>query len=144
MVDEDRATEILVAQVRDRPTGDDRQRATQGVGIATRRQVDVERPRRGDEKREQLQRIYGTIWPTEDELQGYLKRVEEAKKRDHRELGPRLGLFSLHPDQVGSGLILWHPKGALVRHIIENYLNWLSFNMHYCCCMSCLRNIHYL
>lgn len=77
---------------------------------------------RGDEKREQLQRIYGTIWPSKEELDGYLTRLEEAKKRDHRELGPKLGLFSIHPDQTGSGLILWHPKGALVRHLIETYL----------------------
>lgn len=77
---------------------------------------------RGDEKREQLQRIYGIIWPTEAELKDHLHRLEEAKKRDHRELGPRLDLFSIHPDRIGSGLILWHPKGALVRHIIEEYL----------------------
>lgn len=77
---------------------------------------------RGDEKREQLQRIYGTIWPTEEELTAYLTRIEEAKKRDHRDLGPKLNLFSIHPDQTGSGLILWHPKGALVRHIVESYL----------------------
>jgi len=77
---------------------------------------------RGDEKREQLQRIYGTIWPTEEELKAYLTRLEEAKKRDHRELGPKLDLFSIHQDQIGSGLILWHPKGAQVRHVIENYL----------------------
>ncbi|HNC39730.1 MAG TPA: hypothetical protein PK492_10200, partial [Chitinophagaceae bacterium] len=77
---------------------------------------------RGDENREQLQRIYGTIWNSEEELKAYLDRIEEAKKRDHRELGPRLGLFSIQHDSVGSGLILWHPKGALVRHIIETYL----------------------
>jgi threonyl-tRNA synthetase len=86
---------------------------------------------RGDEKREQLQRIYGTVWPTEQELKDYLHQVEEAKKRDHRELGPRLGLFSIHPDEVGSGLILWHPKGALVRHIIEDYLKTLHLQQGY-------------
>jgi len=80
---------------------------------------------RGDEKREQLQRIYGTIWTSEQELKDYLARVEEAKKRDHRELGPRLGLFSIQPDNIGSGFVLWHPKGALVRHLIENYLREL-------------------
>lgn len=86
---------------------------------------------RGDEKREQLQRIYGTIWPTEQELKDYLHQQEEAKKRDHRELGPKLGLFSIHPDEVGSGLILWHPKGALVRHIIEDYLKTLHLQQGY-------------
>ncbi len=86
---------------------------------------------RGDEKREQLQRIYGTIWPTEQELKDYLYQQEEAKKRDHRELGPKLGLFSIHPDEVGSGLILWHPKGALVRHIIEDYLKTLHLQQGY-------------
>lgn len=86
---------------------------------------------RGDEKREQLQRIYGTIWNSEEELKDYLNRIEEAKKRDHRELGPRLGLFSIHPDQIGSGLILWHPKGALVRHIIENHLKELHLSRGY-------------
>ncbi len=86
---------------------------------------------RGDEKREQLQRIYGTIWPTEKELADYLHQIEEAKKRDHRELGPRLGLFSIHPDQVGSGLILWHPKGALVRTLIEDTLRKLHLENGY-------------
>jgi threonyl-tRNA synthetase len=81
---------------------------------------------RGDEKREQLQRIYGTAWPTKDELDAYLTRLEEAKKRDHRELGPRLDLFSIEPDHIGSGLILWHPKGARIRIQIEEYLR----NMH--------------
>jgi len=77
---------------------------------------------RGDEKREQLQRIYGTAWPTKDELDTYLIRLEEAKKRDHRELGPRLDLFSIEPDHIGSGLILWHPKGARIRIQMEEYL----------------------
>ncbi len=86
---------------------------------------------RGDEKREMLQRIYGTIWPTEAELKDYLHRMEEAKKRDHRELGPKLGLFSINPEKIGSGLILWHPKGALVRHIIENYLKELHLKQGY-------------
>lgn len=86
---------------------------------------------RGDEKREQLQRIYGTAWSTEQELKDHLHQIEEAKKRDHRELGPRLGLFSIHPDEVGSGLILWHPKGALVRHLIEDYLKNLHLQNGY-------------
>jgi len=77
---------------------------------------------RGDEKREQLQRIYGTAWPTKEELDTYLTRLEEAKKRDHRELGARLDLFSIEPERIGPGLILWHPKGARVRLLIEEYL----------------------
>jgi len=75
---------------------------------------------RGDERREQLQRIYGTAFPTEKELKDYLKRLEEAKKRDHRKLGRELELFSTS-DEVGPGLILWHPRGALVRHLIESF-----------------------
>ena len=80
---------------------------------------------RGDEKREQLQRIYGTVWPTREELDDYLKRMEEAKKRDHRELGPRLGLFTILPDTIGPGLIFWLPKGATVRRLVEEYLREL-------------------
>jgi len=86
---------------------------------------------RGDEKREQLQRIYGTVWPTEEELKNYLHQMEEAKKRDHRELGPRLGLFSIHPESTGSGFILWHPKGAVTRFIIEQYLRDLHLKNGY-------------
>jgi threonyl-tRNA synthetase len=72
---------------------------------------------RGDEKREQLQRIYGTVWPKKEELDAYLVRLEEAKKRDHRELGPKLGLFTILPDTIGPGLIFWLPKGATLRRI---------------------------
>lgn len=75
---------------------------------------------RGDEKRPMLQRIYGTAWETEEELKDYLWKQEEAKKRDHRKLGKELDLFSVS-DEVGQGLILWHPKGAKVRKLIENY-----------------------
>ena len=75
---------------------------------------------RGDEKRPMLQRIYGTAWETEAELKDYLWKQEEAKKRDHRKLGKELDLFSVS-DEVGQGLILWHPKGAKVRKLIENY-----------------------
>lgn len=77
---------------------------------------------RGDEKRERLQRIYGTAWPSEQELKDYLTRLEEAKKRDHRELGPRLGLFSIEHDEGGSGFIYWLPKGAVMRRLIEDAL----------------------
>ena len=75
---------------------------------------------RGDERREQLQRIYGTAFPTEKELNDYLKRIEEAKKRDHRKLGKEMELFSVS-DNVGPGLILWHPRGALIRYLIETF-----------------------
>ncbi|MCX7704446.1 MAG: threonine--tRNA ligase, partial [Planctomycetota bacterium] len=73
---------------------------------------------RGDEKREMLVRVYGTAFFKKEELEQYLKKIEEAKWRDHRVLGKRLDYFSFHPD-IGAGLVLWHPKGALVRHIIE-------------------------
>jgi threonyl-tRNA synthetase len=86
---------------------------------------------RGDEKREQLQRIYGTAWPTKDELYQYIKRLEEAKKRDHRELGPRLGLFTILPDTIGPGLIFWLPKGATLRRLIEEYLRELLQKNNY-------------
>ncbi len=75
---------------------------------------------RGDEKRPMLQRIYGTAWNSSEELEDYLWRQEEARKRDHRKLGKELDLFSQSPD-VGAGLILWHPKGAMVRHLAEEY-----------------------
>jgi len=75
---------------------------------------------RGDEKNPMLQRIYGTAFATEAELQDYLKQMEEAAKRDHRKLGVELDLFGFS-DQVGPGLVLWHPKGALIRHLIETY-----------------------
>ena len=75
---------------------------------------------RGDENRAQLQRIYGTAWHNRIELDEYLKRLEEAKKRDHRKLGKDLDLFSTSPE-VGGGLILWHPKGGLVRHLAEEF-----------------------
>jgi threonyl-tRNA synthetase len=75
---------------------------------------------RGDEKRPMLQRIYGTAWETKEDLEKYLWKIEEAKKRDHRKLGRDLDLFSINPD-VGPGLILWHPNGAMVRHLTEEY-----------------------
>ncbi|HHV61102.1 MAG TPA: threonine--tRNA ligase [Firmicutes bacterium] len=78
---------------------------------------------RGDEKREMLQRIYGTAFPRESELEAYLKTLEEAARRDHRKLGKELDLFSLH-EEAGAGLVYWHPKGATVRRIIEDF--WRS------------------
>ena len=75
---------------------------------------------RGDERNPVLQRIYGTAWNTEKELRVYLKRLEEAKKRDHRKLGKELDLYSVS-DEIGPGLILWHPKGARIRHLMEDF-----------------------
>jgi threonyl-tRNA synthetase len=75
---------------------------------------------RGDEHRPQLQRIYGTVWPTQTELEAYLWRLEEARKRDHRRLGVDLGLF-VFSDQVGAGLPIWGEHGAVLRQIIEDY-----------------------
>jgi threonyl-tRNA synthetase len=75
---------------------------------------------RGDEKRPMLQRIYGTAWPTQDELDDYLHKLEEAQKRDHRRLGRELDLFSVN-EEIGPGLILWHPKGAMVRYLVEQF-----------------------
>ncbi len=75
---------------------------------------------RGDEKNPMLQRIYGTAFATEEELQEYLRRMEEAQKRDHRRLGQELGLFCFS-ENVGPGLVLWQPKGAFVRNLIETY-----------------------
>ncbi len=75
---------------------------------------------RGNEKNKMLQRIYGTAFPTKEELKKYLFRMEEAKKRDHRKLGKELDLFHID-EEIGTGLILWHPKGALIRSIIEDF-----------------------
>ena len=75
---------------------------------------------KGEEEGEQLQRIYGTAFFKKEELEDYLSQLEEAKKRDHRKLGPELDLFSFN-ESLGGGLILWHPKGAAVRRAIENY-----------------------
>lgn len=78
---------------------------------------------RGDERNPMLQRIYGTAFATQEELDQYLHMLEEAEKRDHRKLGRELELFSFD-EEVGPGLVLWHPKGALVRKLIEDY--WRS------------------
>lgn len=74
---------------------------------------------RGDEKNRMLQRIYGTAFSTEEKLKEHLFKLEEAKKRDHRKLGKELDLFSIH-EKIGGGLIHWHPKGAIIKRIIEN------------------------
>jgi len=76
---------------------------------------------RGDETRPMLQRIYGTAWETAQELEEHLDRLEEARKRDHRRLGKDLDLFSLEPDLLGGGLVLWHPKGGMLRHVAESF-----------------------
>ncbi|ASD22265.1 threonine--tRNA ligase [Cryobacterium sp. LW097] len=76
---------------------------------------------RGSEKNPQLQRIYGTAWPTKDELRAYKARLEEAAKRDHRKLGQELDLFSF-PEEIGSGLAVFHPKGGIIRSEIENFM----------------------
>lgn len=75
---------------------------------------------RGDENRPMLQRIYGTAWKTAEELEQYLWRLEEAKARDHRRLGRDMDLFSVN-ESVGPGLILWHPKGGMVRKLAEDF-----------------------
>ena len=76
---------------------------------------------RGSEKNPQLQRIYGTAWPSKDELRAYQTRLEEAAKRDHRKLGAELDLFSF-PEEIGSGLAVFHPRGGIIRAEIEDYL----------------------
>ncbi|MFC4137116.1 MULTISPECIES: threonine--tRNA ligase [unclassified Microbacterium] len=76
---------------------------------------------RGSEKNPQLQRIYGTAWPTKDELRAYQERLAEAERRDHRKLGAEMDLFSF-PDEIGSGLAVFHPKGGIIRYEIEENL----------------------
>jgi threonyl-tRNA synthetase len=75
---------------------------------------------RGNEKNKQLQRIYGTAWPSKDELKAYQERMAEAAKRDHRKLGQELDLFSF-PEEIGSGLAVFHPKGGVMRKVMEDY-----------------------
>ena len=74
----------------------------------------------GDQANEQLQRVYGTAWPSKDELKAYLTFLEEAERRDHRKLGAELDLFSF-PEEIGSGLAVFHPKGGVVRRVMEDY-----------------------
>ncbi|WOL06380.1 threonine--tRNA ligase, chloroplastic/mitochondrial 2 [Canna indica] len=83
---------------------------------------------RGDESKPMLQRIYGTAWETEEQLKAYLHFKEEAKRRDHRRLGQELDLFSIQED-AGGGLVFWHPKGAMVRHLIED--SWKKIHLQH-------------
>ena len=85
---------------------------------------------RGDEKRPMLQRIYGTAFESEQELAEHLERLEEAERRDHRTLGRQLNLFSTH-DEIGPGLIVWHPKGGRIRSLIEDYWKDLHYRLGY-------------
>jgi len=85
---------------------------------------------RGDEKNKMLQRIYGISFPTDKELKAYLKFLEEAALRDHRKLGKDLELFSIN-DEIGPGLVLWHPNGAMIRHLIEAYWTGEHLNNGY-------------
>ena len=85
---------------------------------------------RGDEKNAMLQRIYGTAWETAEQLEQYLWKLEEAKKRDHRKLGKELDLFSVS-EAVGPGLILWHPKGAMIRVLAEDFSRQAHLNNGY-------------
>lgn len=76
---------------------------------------------RGDEKRKMLQRIYGTAFLNKKDLSQHLHNLEEARKRDHRKIGRELDLYSIRPDEIGPGLILWHPRGGLVRYLVEEH-----------------------
>ena len=75
---------------------------------------------RGDQANPQLQRVYGTAWESKEALKAHLTLLEEAEKRDHRRLGAELDLFSF-PDEIGSGLAVFHPKGGAVRRVMEDY-----------------------
>lgn len=86
---------------------------------------------RGDENKAQLQRIYGTAWETPEELQEHLALLEEAKKRDHRRLGRELDLFSSEAEEMGTGLILWHPRGGLMKHLIETFYRQVHLDNGY-------------
>src|SRR5581483_3687075 len=85
---------------------------------------------RGDEKREQLTRIYGTVWNDEQELEEYLERLEEARRRDHRRIGKELDLFTFS-ELVGPGLPMWLPKGAAVRRELERFVTDLEIRQGY-------------
>jgi threonyl-tRNA synthetase len=85
---------------------------------------------RGDSNNEMLQRIYGTAWPDKKSLQAYLKRLEEAERRDHRRIGRELDLFSVQED-AGGGLVFWHPKGARIRRVIEDFWQQMHVSAGY-------------
>ncbi|MXZ90914.1 MAG: threonine--tRNA ligase [Chloroflexi bacterium] len=85
---------------------------------------------RGDENRPMLQRIYGTAFESSKELEAHLERLAEAERRDHRTLGRQLGLFSVH-DEIGPGLIVWHPKGGVMRSLIEDYWRDIHYRRNY-------------
>jgi threonyl-tRNA synthetase len=85
---------------------------------------------RGDEHNPMLQRVYGVAFETKDALNEYLKNLEEAAKRDHRKLGRELDLFSIH-EEAGSGLVHWHPKGSMIRHVIEDFWKEEHFKRGY-------------
>jgi len=93
---------------------------TRGVGKAFSLMRSAAAYWRGNENNKQLQRIYGTAWPTQEEHDAHLERIEEAAKRDHRKLGLELDLFSF-PDEIGSGLAVFHPKGGVIRRVMEDY-----------------------
>ncbi len=86
---------------------------------------------RGDARNPMLTRIYGTAWRSRKELEAYLKRLEEAKKRDHRRLGRELGIFALEPEMVGPGLVLWQPNGAIIRDQLERFLKAEQIKLGY-------------
>ena len=85
---------------------------------------------RGDEHRQMLQRIYATAWESQEDLDNYLHQLAEAERRDHRRLGRELDLFSTS-DEIGAGLILWHPKGAIIRKEIEDFWKQVHFDRGY-------------
>ncbi|MCS6959606.1 MAG: threonine--tRNA ligase [Pseudanabaenaceae cyanobacterium SKYGB_i_bin29] len=85
---------------------------------------------RGDERNAMLQRIYGTAWETKEQLEAYKHQVEEAKRRDHRKIGKDLQLFSIQ-EEAGGGLVFWHPRGALMRKIIEDFWKELHLQAGY-------------
>lgn len=86
---------------------------------------------RGDEKKAMLQRIYGTAFPSKDEQEKYLKMLEEADKRDHRKLGSELDLFHIYQEEAGAGLVFYHPKGALMRKLLEDFTRDLHLKHGY-------------
>ena len=85
---------------------------------------------RGDESRQQLQRIYGTAWATQEQLDDYLHRLEEAERRDHRKLGRQLDLVSF-PEEIGAGLALWHPRGGIFRKELEDFVRDIHLQRGY-------------